>query len=161
MKVTATSKRVAVDVKLKEGEDFQAAKLYLSFYFAANLKHVVFVDARPEEYPLAAREAGFVQRGAYRRGVCDPMVHHGLLGQEQIIGLADTGVDLTSSYLFDQRGPVCKERGQELGECGGFSTFSEKKAASNSLDNVEYSYNKDARVVVRVRLPLSLAASDI
>lgn len=151
-----TNDRVAVDVTLKVGADFQAATFFLSFYFARNVEHVLYVDARPVEYPLAAHEAGFVQRGAQRQGVCDPMRHHSLLGNDVIIGLVDTGIDLTSSYLFSRSGPFCENDSSD--SCGGVEAKNigvASKKLQTAAGEQEFKYNEDARVVVRVRLTFS------
>ena len=147
---------------LKADVNRQTAMLYLSFYFARDLEHVEYVDSRPHDYPLAADEAGFIQRGLYHYGECDPMTHHGLLGQGQIIGLVDTGIDLSSSYLFggSKNGPVCQSQEKNEKVCGSVAPFSdfEKKASYATLDGKKdgkkFYYNEKARVVVRVRFIL-------
>ena len=149
----ASGNRVAVNVAISGQHDVAAAKFYLSFYFARNLEHVVFVDARPLEFPLAAEAAAFTQRGSYTLGVCDPMFHHGLLGQDEIVGLVDTGIDLTSSYLYSPTGPFCASYANKKEDsCGGVASISQSKSASRKLGGEEFYYNEDSRVVVRVCL---------
>lgn len=156
--VFLTNSRVAVDITLKLGADFLESTFFLSFYFARNVEHVIYVDARPVEYPLAAHEAGFVQRGVKLSGVCEPMRQHNLLGKDIIIGVVDTGIDLTSSYFFSPSGPFC-EKDRALESCGGVDTKNtgvpSGKFNTGYDGEKEYSYNDEARIVVRVCLSFS------
>ncbi|RLE26521.1 MAG: hypothetical protein DRJ65_05355 [Acidobacteria bacterium] len=59
---------------------------------------VVFVDVQPGARLQNARSAPLCQGGDF---VQTPLFNHGLLGQDQIIGLMDTGIDADSCFFAD------------------------------------------------------------
>ncbi len=59
---------------------------------------VVFVDVQPGARLQNARSAPLCQSGDF---VQTPLYNHGLLGQDQIIGLMDTGIDADSCFFGD------------------------------------------------------------
>lgn len=139
-----TNNRVAVNVNLKGTEDSTAALLYLAFYMI-NQHSVAFVTQTPTHYALATRQASFIDDGIYIEGKCDSVRYHNLNGQGEFIGLADTGLDLTSSYLFGVHGPACSAG---VTECGGVAGETNSFELQETSDPA-VSYSKRARVVVR------------
>lgn len=136
--------RIAVDVTFNANE--AASLFYLSFYFV-NTHDVAFVSRRPEDHPLASDEAAFIQRGVYVDGTCNTLDYQNLYGEGEFIGLADTGLDLTSSYLYSTDSPYCQDKnGDRLEKCGGIDTLKDVLAATGS-DGVKYS--AEARTVAR------------